>query len=48
MKHRSGTLFDPGVVDAFVKGVEKNAERFRIESEARMTPPEFEKSTLKA
>jgi signal transduction histidine kinase/response regulator RpfG family c-di-GMP phosphodiesterase len=34
LKHRAGSLFDPKVVDAFVTGVERHAERFRAERES--------------
>lgn len=33
LKHRAGSLFDPKVVDAFVAGIEKHADRFEAERE---------------
>jgi signal transduction histidine kinase/response regulator RpfG family c-di-GMP phosphodiesterase len=37
LRHRSGTLFDPKVVDAFVAGVEIHEKRFRVERESYET-----------
>jgi len=40
LKHRAGTLFDPGVVDVFVKVVGKHIDRFQhIQPRMRVTTP---------
>ncbi|HXS09932.1 MAG TPA: HD domain-containing phosphohydrolase [Candidatus Krumholzibacteria bacterium] len=50
LKHRAGTLFDPKVVDAFVAGVERHADRFRVERSPHEVQAEHEdlNATLKA
>ncbi|HKW12949.1 MAG TPA: HD domain-containing phosphohydrolase [Candidatus Krumholzibacteria bacterium] len=47
LKHRAGSLFDPKVVEAFVSGVEKHAERFQAEREHEIHA-ELDNVTLKA
>jgi signal transduction histidine kinase/response regulator RpfG family c-di-GMP phosphodiesterase len=47
LRHRAGTLFDPKVVEAFVAGVHKHADRFRAEREHDVHV-ELDKATLKA
>ena len=48
LKHRAGSLFDPKVVDAFVAGVERHADRFRAERESHEAHVELDNATLKA
>ena len=48
LKHRSGSLFDPRVVDAFVASVQHNADHFRVEPEPFESRRENQDATLKA
>ena len=48
LKHRSGSLFDPNVVAAFVAGVHKHADRFQAEQESHETNGELDEATLDA
>lgn len=48
LKHRAGSLFDPKVVDAFVEGVEKHADRFHAERESYGARNELDNVTLDA
>jgi len=46
LRHRSGTLFDPKVVDVFIEGVLRHADRFRTEQEASVAAKELDRSAL--
>jgi signal transduction histidine kinase/response regulator RpfG family c-di-GMP phosphodiesterase len=46
LRHRSGTLFDPKVVEAFIASVQRHADRFRTEPQSSRTEKEFDPSTL--
>lgn len=48
LKHRSGSLFDPRVVEAFIASVEVHAELFRTERESYGAHRETNDATLKA
>jgi HD-GYP domain-containing protein (c-di-GMP phosphodiesterase class II) len=48
LKHRSGSLFDPRVVDAFIAAVQQNASLFRVEREPLDSRREDHSAALKA
>ncbi|HEX6790041.1 MAG TPA: HD domain-containing phosphohydrolase [Candidatus Krumholzibacteria bacterium] len=48
LKHRSGSLFDPRVVDAFIASVQAHAEYFRADRETEHGIRENDNATLKA
>jgi HD-GYP domain-containing protein (c-di-GMP phosphodiesterase class II) len=48
LKHRSGSLFDPRVVDVFVASVQHNADHFRVEREPLESCRENQDAALKA
>jgi len=46
LKHQSGVLFDPRVVDTFIDSVQRHAAHFRIERETADAPNEFDPSAI--
>jgi response regulator RpfG family c-di-GMP phosphodiesterase len=48
LKHRSGSLFDPRLVDAFVASVQQNTGHFRVEQDPFESRRETEDAALKA
>jgi len=48
LKHRSGSLFDPRVVEAFIESVQEHADLFRMEREPYESLRETDDAALKA